>query len=148
MLTHQKLRNTRIRALERRGLKDKLKLFTKLDNTHMSDDEYEKLGPTKRHPALFNSIRPIWRSQALGEFLHDLDDAHREDWAAPVGNRATPGNPPRTRVEAEGRVGSGPVPRRLWRNCYDAEWLKKQRPHFVADLEIIDKDFDFSLPLM
>ena len=60
--------------------------------------------------------------------------------------RATPGNPPRTRIEKENQVTRGTVPVGLWRNCYDADWLAGQRAYMVEDLDIIDADFDLTPP--
>lgn len=116
----------------------------------MSDDEPVMHGKSQRWPALFTTIRPAWRSKELGDYLHSLDDLYREDWAQPIGKRATAGNPPRTRIDedSEVKVRHGPVPVGLWRNCYDAGWLNEQRDHVIARLRIIDSDFDFTVPLM
>ena len=109
----------------------------------MSDDEYEMEGKLRRHPAIYKSFRPAWRSVDLGNFLHALDDLYREDWGR---GKTVAGNPPRTRIE-DRIAASGAVPKGLWRNCYDEEWLKAQRPYFVNELEIIDSDFDLDIPL-
>ena len=112
---------------------------------HMSGDETD--GQTKTHPPTFRIVEARWQSLAFKTFLRTLDALYRECWAHPVGRRATPGNPPRNRVEhPEARVEDGIAPVGLWRNCYDRAWLKSLRPHVRASLKIIDADYDFTLP--
>ena len=71
-------------VITRHNIKSALLLLLKLQNVHMSENEYEGDGHTKQHPPLFKSSHPMWRSPQLGEFLHSLDDLYREDWVSPV----------------------------------------------------------------
>ena len=56
-----------------------------------------------------------------------------------------PGNRPRIRFY--GPTGSpsedGAAPSGLPRNCYSQNWLKKLTSKARADLNIVDKDYDF-----
>ena len=111
----------------------------------MSGDETD--GPVKTHPPKFRIIEARWQSLEFKIFLRTLDALYRETWAKPVGNRATSGNPPRERHEhPDARVEDGVAPIGLWRNCYNAAWLRSLRPHVRESLNIIDSDYDFSLP--
>lgn len=122
------------------------RLFSLLRPVHMSGDETD--GPVKTHPPTFRIIEARWQSFAFKTFLRTLDALYRERWAHPVGDRATPGNPPRSRIERpeSGRDEDGVAPVGLWRNCYDKEWLNALRPHVREALQIIDADYDFTLP--
>ena len=120
-------------------------LFAKLRPIHMSGDETD--GDEKSIPPTFRIINVRWMSRELRLFLRTLDALYRERWAKPIGNRATAGNAPRYRVErSNGRWEDGVAPIGLWRNCYDSAWLKSLRPHVRASLNIIDADYNFSLP--
>ncbi|KAI9060537.1 hypothetical protein FKP32DRAFT_1577556, partial [Trametes sanguinea] len=121
------------------------RLLSMLRPVHMSGDETD--GPTKTHPPTFRIVEARWQSLTLKLFLRALDDLYREMWAKPVGDRATSGNPPRIRVQRPGgRVEEGIAPIGLWRNCYDRDWLKSLRPHVRESLNIIDEDYNFTLP--
>lgn len=138
-----KLRDNRIKILNILGLNEHLKLFENMENAHMSDDEPdEDHNGDRSFPSRFHSYRPDWRSAELGTFLHTIDTHTPVLWGRPKGRRATPGNPPRQRYEMENMVRPGEVPVGLWKNCYDAAWLSRQRPHIVRNLEIIDSDYD------
>ncbi|KAH9909429.1 uncharacterized protein BXZ73DRAFT_59520, partial [Epithele typhae] len=120
-------------------------LFSMLSPCHMSGDETD--GDVKQHPPVFRIILARWQSVAMRAFLWKLDAIYRADWAAPSVIRTTPGNPPRHRVfNQHSRVVEGRAPVGLCRNCYDAEWLQSLRPHIRDALQVIDKDYDFTLP--
>ena len=38
------------------------------------------------------------------------------------------------------------APKGLWQNCYNQSWLNALPGHIRARLNIIDSDYDFSLP--
>ncbi|KAH9919204.1 uncharacterized protein BXZ73DRAFT_52640, partial [Epithele typhae] len=79
-------------------------------------------------------------------FFWALDAIYRKHWAKPIGDCATPGNPPRLRVlTPKSRKEDGVAPCGLWRNCYDPEWLASLFPHVRDSLNIIDEDYNFSL---
>ncbi|KAH9933281.1 uncharacterized protein B0H18DRAFT_870520, partial [Fomitopsis serialis] len=118
-------------------------LFKKLRPVHMSGDETD--GPVKTHPAKFRIVEARWQSLEFKTFMRALDTMYREDWAMPVGIRATSGNPPRFRVEEGARVEDGVAPPHLWRNCYDEGWLKSLKIHVLQSLQIIDANYDFTL---
>ena len=127
------------------GLNQHKKLFAKLRPIHMSGDETDD--PVKKHPPKFRIVDARWQSLTLKTFLRTLDAFYRTTWAKPVGNRATSGNPPRRRIERpDGRCEDGVAPIGLWCNCYDSTWLESLRPHVRESLQIIDKDYNFSLP--
>ena len=120
-------------------------LFAKLSPIHMSGDETD--GPVKSIPPTFRIVNAEWQSTELKVFMRTLDALYRERWAKPTGDRATPGNPPRFRVERpDGRTVDGVAPVGLWRNCYNLAWLKSLRPHVRQSLNIIPSDYNFSLP--
>lgn len=110
----------------------------------MSADE--TAGEEKAHPPVYDIVEARWQSLELKTFLRALDRMYREDWASPIGERASSGSAPRVRRESlDPRVEDGIAPIGLWRNCYDAEWLASLQPHEIEHLDILDKDYDFSL---
>ncbi|TBU28227.1 hypothetical protein BD311DRAFT_663651, partial [Dichomitus squalens] len=131
------------------NLRQHKRLFSLLRPVHMSGDETD--GDTKAHPPTFRIVESRWQSLALKTFLRSLDALYRQRWSEgrTVGNRATPGNPPRIRVaRPDGRMEDTIAPIGLWRNCYDQKWLNFLRLHVRASLRIIDADYVFSLPSM
>ncbi|KAI0710494.1 hypothetical protein C8Q76DRAFT_623967, partial [Earliella scabrosa] len=115
-------------------------LFRLLEPVNMSGDERE--GPKTAFPHIYRIIVSSWQSQELRNFLWALDTMYRQDF----GTRGLGGNPPRQRVLREGtEEEDGVAPIGLWRNCYNPAWLKKQPPHIIRELEIVDEDYDFSL---
>lgn len=121
------------------------RLLRKFRPVHMSGDETD--GPKKLHHPVFRIVEARWQSLELKLFLRILDRLYREHWAEPIGERATSGNPPRERREApDAKVVDGVAPIGLWRNCYDRDWLNSLKPHVRASLQVIDDDYDFSLP--
>ena len=113
----------------------------------MSGDETD--GSEKVSPPRYRILVKAWQSDVLKNFLRLLDQWYREDWAAPVGTRATPGNPPRTRVsysdvERNPKLDRTPAPIGLWRNCYSPVCLQSLKPHVLESLQIINSDYDFS----
>ena len=123
------------------------RLFTILRPCHMSGDETD--GEMKQHFPKFRIIASRWQSLALRTFLWALDAIYRDMWAAPIGKRATAGNPPRYRIpderEPSPEEDKSIAPIGLWRNCYDPDFLASLKPHVRASLHIIDSDYDFSL---
>lgn len=110
----------------------------------MSGDETD--GDEKTHPPTWRIIPSRWQADALRSLLWKIDGMGLQDWAEPKGTRATQGNPPRLRVLRDGgEEEDGVAAIGLWRNCYNPEWLKALLPHQVANLQIIDADYDFSL---
>ena len=112
----------------------------------MSGDETD--GETKEHFPKFRIIPSFWQSLELQTFLWAIDAVYRDLWAAPIGKRATAGNPPRYRTSG----GRNPImedisiaPIGLWRNCYNPDFLASLKPHVRSFLRIIDSDYDFSL---
>ncbi|KAH9831927.1 uncharacterized protein C8Q71DRAFT_714643, partial [Rhodofomes roseus] len=118
-------------------------LFKKLRPIHMSGDETD--GPVKLHPGAYRIVDARWQSLELKTFLRALDAMYREDWAMPVGARATSGNPPRHRTEQDARTEEGIAPVGMWRNCYDEGWLNSLKAHVLDSLRVIDEDYDFNL---
>ncbi|EIW77636.1 hypothetical protein CONPUDRAFT_156836 [Coniophora puteana RWD-64-598 SS2] len=104
--------------------------------------------PTERHPnpaRVFRIIRPEWRSDDLSAFMHMLDDLYIDDYKNPIGRRRVPGNPPRTRVKSS-RSEVGVVPKGLYRNFYNPNFLTSLNRAQREKLNIIDEDFDLSTP--
>ncbi|KAI0055232.1 hypothetical protein BV25DRAFT_1815909, partial [Artomyces pyxidatus] len=120
-------------------------VMAKLTRQAMSGDETDPETPGP--PKGFRS-RPIdWRSDALVNFLHTLDDIYRANWRSPVGKRATGGNPPRLRFHT-GNLDpvQGIAPPGLERNFYNPAFIASLRSWQLRDLQIVDKDYDFSIP--
>ncbi|PIL23155.1 hypothetical protein GSI_14464 [Ganoderma sinense ZZ0214-1] len=143
----------------RRGWNQFDPLWVALTAANMSDDETDsetKKGKgkvtrrRKRHWPTWTIIRSLWQSDKLVEFLHEIDKHYRRDWENPgryTGKRKSSGQPPRRRyLKTTSKVEDGVVPRGLWRNCYNAAWLKTLRPDEVAALQIINEDFDLEVP--
>lgn len=109
----------------------------------MSADETETPGP----PKTFRILRPAWQSDELAEFLWRLDEIDREHWRSPVEQASTAGNPLRTRLPpVPGQCTTSRAPAGLWRNCYHPQFLKELREWDLHDLNMIDEDYDFSIP--
>ena len=99
------------------------------------------------HPRVFFIVEAAWQSEPFKRFVRTLDEWNIEDWRQKVGDILPGGNSPRRRVAlATPRVVNSPAPIGLWRNCYDPGWLKKLKGHVRERLQIIDEDYDFSLP--
>ena len=109
----------------------------------MSGDETDG---EKTPDSNYRIIVSKWQSQELRNFLWTIDARYRHDWEHPTHRRAMGGNRPRTRVLRPGYSEDGIAPIGLWKNCYDNDWLAEQPPYVVRELEIIDEDYNFSLP--
>ena len=132
-------------TVRRRGYTTHIILLDRLDPSHMSADETDG-GAAKSHPPVFRIIIAEWQSMELRNFLWQLDEMYRQDWANPIRTRASPGNPPRHRVlRLDSRSETGAVPKGLWRNCYNPIWLASLMAYQREELDIIDEDYDFSL---
>ena len=46
----------------------------------------------------------------------------------------------------ESKTVNNSAPVGLWRNCYDAEWMRKQKEIFIDELCVIEEDYDFTIP--
>ena len=116
----------------------------------MSDDEPDGNSSDEENKSrrlTYFIVESAWQSQALIEFFRILDKWHIQDLREKVGDKATGGNPPRKRVPVVGgRVADTPAPQGLWRNCYNATWLANLKPHVRRRLQVIDEDYDFTLP--
>ncbi|KAI0665803.1 hypothetical protein C8Q78DRAFT_985690, partial [Trametes maxima] len=119
-----------------------MSLFSRLKAENMSGDEavMNENGLKKKRPYCFNIIDASWEGAAWKRFVRSLDAMYVED----RGDRG--GNAPRVRIEPNPpRTEKRVAPKGLPRNCYDAEWVAKQKPHFLESLDIQDHDYDFSL---
>ncbi|TCD61573.1 hypothetical protein EIP91_008247 [Steccherinum ochraceum] len=140
------------------------------DETDAPDSERQRRKLARKdHPCLFIIIDVEWRSEEFKNFCRLLDLIYRDDWADPLGRpgivtiqqqllvdlglsrRAvrTKGQPPRTRVDRAGqggKIAAGAVPKNLYRNCYNADWLAALPEWRREELRIIDEDFDFTIP--
>lgn len=120
-------------------------LFDKLKPAHMSGDETD--GEQKVHPPVFRQIDAAYMSKELQALFHRLDDIYRDDWANPGGGiRATSGNPPRTRLPSRGNFVNSIAPKGLAKNCYDPTWLKKLKRHQIVNLQVLNKEWDLTIP--
>ncbi|EGO23668.1 hypothetical protein SERLADRAFT_438980 [Serpula lacrymans var. lacrymans S7.9] len=117
-------------------------LLVLLDATAMSGDETDN--EVQGAPKTYLISRPHWQSPEMKDFMRKLDHIYRENWRNPHGRRATAGNAPRIRI-ASNRCEPGHAPRGLWRNCYDSNWLKDLRGWQRDKLDIVDKDYDFTI---
>ncbi|TFK82419.1 hypothetical protein K466DRAFT_500380 [Polyporus arcularius HHB13444] len=124
------------------------KLWDQLEPAHMSGDETD--GEEKRHPPRWSITRAGWMSKKMRKCFRKFDGHYKADWENPKRygkKRRTGRNPPRHRVEPKHpKVEDGPAPTGLWRNCYSRRWLASLKPWDIERLQIVDADFDFSLP--
>ncbi|KAI0655860.1 hypothetical protein C8Q70DRAFT_896200, partial [Cubamyces menziesii] len=127
------------------GLERHSVLFERLSPQNMSGDETD--GPQRKLPMAYRIVEARWQSDALKTFFRALDAKYRRDWEKPKGlQRAKGGNPPRTRIaRVNGRVEDGYAPRGLWRNCYNADWLRQLASYQRRALQVVDADYDFDL---
>ncbi|KAI0650950.1 hypothetical protein C8Q79DRAFT_1007161 [Trametes meyenii] len=133
---------SRLDALERRKLQRHYRLFDKVKAEHMSGDEavMDATGLRKQRPYSFKIVDADWASAAWKRFMRSLDAMNIED------HEDTGGNGPRVRIEQiPPLVEKRKPPKGLPRNCYDADWIAKQKPHAILALEIQDYDYDFSM---
>ncbi|KAJ3006967.1 hypothetical protein NUW54_g3733 [Trametes sanguinea] len=120
-------------------------LFDRLSANNMSGDETD--GEKVEHAPVYRIILAEWQSDDLRAFLWALDAMYIKYWEKPPESRRTKGNAPRTRVlRGDSRTVPGTAPMGLWRNCYNAAWLAKKKEWEVEALQIIDEDYDFTLP--
>ncbi|EIW65127.1 uncharacterized protein TRAVEDRAFT_108669 [Trametes versicolor FP-101664 SS1] len=121
-------------------------LFERLSAANMSEDETD--GDAVEHPPVYRIVIAEWQSEEFKLFLWALDALYRIHWKAPPASRCKSGNPPRTRVLREGagcKTIPGTAAPGLWRNCYNPEWLRKLKAHDLAELDIQEGIYDFSL---
>lgn len=105
----------------------------------------ERLGPRSMSIHVPNSLggndiyTPSWRSLEVHPFLRvfdSLDISRRFDGF----NRLTCGNWVKECRDIGKKIDVLAQPG-LWRNMYDAEWLKQQPHHVIEDLRIIPHDY-------
>ncbi|KAI0686178.1 hypothetical protein C8Q76DRAFT_636259, partial [Earliella scabrosa] len=125
-------------------------LFDRLRPGHMSGDEAVTMGTgddRQQHPRVYHIVELAWQSEEFKTFVRTLDEWNIENFRIKVGRKLSGGNSPRERIAlAKPRVIDSPAPKGLWRNCYSPTWLAALKPHVREQLQIIDKDYDFSLP--
>lgn len=119
-------------------------LFDRLSAANMSEDETD--GDTVEHPPVYRIVIAEWQSEDFKLFLWALDALYRIHWKAPPTSRRKSGNPPRTWVLRDScKTIRGTAAPGLWRNCYNKQWLNKLKPHELAELDIQEGIYDFSL---
>ncbi|RPD70237.1 hypothetical protein L226DRAFT_470548 [Lentinus tigrinus ALCF2SS1-7] len=119
-------------------------LFARMVACNMSGDETD--GDEVKHPPSYRIVIAEWQSLELRLFLWALDAKYIGHWEKPPKQRRSRGNPPRTRdVRDESKTVPGIAPCRLWRNCYNSEWLEKLEDWEIELLEIVNEDYDFTL---
>ncbi|KAL7279730.1 hypothetical protein ACG7TL_006137 [Trametes sanguinea] len=113
----------------------------------MSGDETDRDEKKKKlHPALYTVVEAEWQSKKHKRLMRKLEEWHNEDWKNPtIKGDYKGGNGPRLR-KYTGKTVSVPAPKGLWRNCYSKRWKAKLKPHQLQALEMIDQDYDFTLP--
>ncbi len=143
----------RVTVCDRHGWTQFDPLLDCLEPVNMSADEadVDKNG-VKLYPPQYTIIENFWPSEKFTGLMRGFDKHHRADWAAPqrYGKKGkTGGNPPRLRHEGKGKkrkVAPGVAPIGLWRNCYNTAWLDTLDEEDLEKLQIIDEDFDLTLP--
>ena len=99
------------------------------------------------HPQVYHIVEAAWQSREFKTFARDLEVWNIDDWRLTGGGRLPGGSSPRKRIALEKpRVVNSRAPRGLWRNCYNSQWLKKLSNPQRQLLNIVDEDFDFTLP--
>ncbi|KAL1937984.1 hypothetical protein VTO73DRAFT_12734 [Trametes versicolor] len=122
-------------------------LLSKFKPRHMSGDEAET--STDRLKGNYIIIEAEWQSLALRIFLRLLDQLFLAHALSVHGKDDSGGlKRPRTRTaKPNGPTEDSPAAKGLWRNCYNPEWLNKQKPHVIRGLGIIEEDYDFTLDM-
>jgi hypothetical protein len=105
----------------------------------VSSDESDEDGPVRRYVR----ITPAWRSEQLSQLQDCIDSAKSASQKPRPGHRRTLGNRPRSRINANRRNNDAIAPPGLPRNCYDPTWVQSLRPVDLAELDIVDCDYDF-----
>ncbi|OSD01994.1 hypothetical protein PYCCODRAFT_1501532 [Trametes coccinea BRFM310] len=138
---------TRQEVLTKKGWNQHLGLFARLKAEYMSGDETDRDEEGKKiHPPSYTIAEAEWQSRKFKGLMRKLEDWHNEEWRNPtIDGDYKGGNGPRLRHRS-GKIVSVPAPRGLWRNCYSKKWKAKLKPHQVQALEMIDDDYDFTLP--
>ncbi|KAI1782407.1 hypothetical protein LXA43DRAFT_905891 [Ganoderma leucocontextum] len=140
----------RVRTIDRHGLILHKMLFNMLKPCHMSADEAEvedEHDDRQKHPRVYIIVDAAWQSRVFKTFVRTLELWNIADWRQSVKTRLPSGNAPRTRVEkGVTRMVDSKAPEGLWRNCYSKAWLDSLPGHVRARLNIINSDYDFSLP--
>ncbi|KAI1787166.1 hypothetical protein LXA43DRAFT_896726, partial [Ganoderma leucocontextum] len=123
-------------------------LFVKMSGANMSADETDQDDKgAKKCPTSYTITRASWMSFALRKVCRDLNKENIGSRNTSTGNLGPGGNGPRTRADATPpREADTRAPEGLWHNCYSAGWLACLREHEVRKLNIIDEDFDLSIP--
>ncbi|KAI0827484.1 hypothetical protein BC628DRAFT_1338432 [Trametes gibbosa] len=124
------------------GLAQHTALFDKLSPQNMTRDDSDD---ARSIPLTGHRITEShWQSDVFKAFMRELDCMYREDRAG--GDRPRAKNPSRTEISVgRGHKKIGYAPRRLWRNCYNAEWVRGLTSHEKRKLHIVDADYDFNL---
>lgn len=126
------------------GLRRHVGLLKKLQPKHVSPDE--PVVPNDRHCWTFHIVEAKWQSQAYKRFMRGLDELRANGRAVAIGDHNPGGNVPRSRVELlHPKLVASPAPKGLWQNCYDSDWLRQLQPFQYEALEVIERDYDFSL---
>ncbi|KAH9896048.1 hypothetical protein C8Q73DRAFT_628939, partial [Cubamyces lactineus] len=122
-------------------------LFARLKAEHMSGDETDRdEGGKKIHPPSFTVTEAEWPSKKYKGLMRKLGQWQNEDWKNPtLDGDYKGGSGPRQRHYV-GKIVSAPAPKGLWRNCYSKRWKAKLKPHQLRALEMVDEDYDFTLP--
>ena len=107
----------------------------------MSGDETDCDARQESLPT-YRIVESRWQSDDLKAFMRSLDDMYRDN----QGETTSDGNSLHARIaRVNARVEEGFAPRGLWRNCYNADWLRKLPQHKKRALKIKDTDYDFDL---
>lgn len=125
-------------------------LFANLDPAHLSSDE-PAFGTNDKQAQfkLYYIIEAAWQSPAFKKFVCALDQWYLYHSRPKVGMKQRGGNLPHIREElpkGKACVIDSIAPCRLWRNCYDEDWVKNLKVSEREDLNMIDDDYDFMLP--
>ncbi|KAI0655858.1 hypothetical protein C8Q70DRAFT_935983 [Cubamyces menziesii] len=116
-------------------------LFDQLAALNMSGDETDH-DTWHESPVKYRIIESHWQSEDLKTFMRSLDEMYCNNQS----QCTTDANSLHTRIaRVNARVEDGHAPRGLWRNCYNADWLRKLPSYKKHALKIKNADYDFDL---
>ncbi|TFK61739.1 hypothetical protein BDN72DRAFT_903827 [Pluteus cervinus] len=140
------LSNTRRATVQgNKSLQGHLPLMDLLGSQAASSDESDAPQGPKRK--VYRRLVPVWRSNALGKFLGQLDLIHDEEAAAKalLRGKQPQGSSPHTRQYSGVENKESKAPEGLPLSCYDCGWYTSLTLHQKKFLRATTQDYKFTL---